>query len=166
MHRWLCAPGGHRVCVWEGGGTAGQQCDCWLVHKQSVCSHLQQPTSLKLVAAVLCLLCGLSPACPRSSSLLTRVQIVAANGLDALAGGPVSIISGKVEEVEGIGHDKVTAGHTWRPQDVVLGGGAWGACVFRFVRVILPQHMSAVQQAGHTAQGRSFPFPLLPCRCL
>ncbi|KAF6259626.1 S-adenosyl-L-methionine-dependent methyltransferase [Scenedesmus sp. NREL 46B-D3] len=34
-------------------------------------------------------------------------QVVAANKLDAAAGGPVSIIAGRVEEVAGIGHDKV-----------------------------------------------------------
>jgi hypothetical protein len=34
-------------------------------------------------------------------------QVVAANKLDAGSGGPISIIAGRVEEVEGIGHDKV-----------------------------------------------------------
>jgi hypothetical protein len=33
--------------------------------------------------------------------------VVAANKLDAGCGGPVSIIAGRVEEVAGIGHDKV-----------------------------------------------------------
>jgi hypothetical protein len=35
------------------------------------------------------------------------LQVVAANKLDPAAGGPISIIQGKVEEVDSIGHDKV-----------------------------------------------------------
>lgn len=34
-------------------------------------------------------------------------QVVAANKLDAASGGPISIVEGRVEAVEGIGHDKV-----------------------------------------------------------
>jgi hypothetical protein len=37
------------------------------------------------------------------------VQVVAANGLSADQGGPVSIVQGKVEEVQDIGMDKVGA---------------------------------------------------------
>lgn len=35
------------------------------------------------------------------------LQVVAANGLDTASGGPISIVAGKVEDVQDIGHEKV-----------------------------------------------------------
>lgn len=102
------------------------------------------------------------PALPPFS----RVQIVAANGLDVSGGGPVSIIAGKVEEVEGIGHDKVGAGHMLAPR---CGAGGVCRCVCVFVCGSSCTCL-LIQEAGDEAHcvraGLPAPSPLLPRRCL
>jgi hypothetical protein len=58
-----------------------------------------------------------------SPLLLLLLQIVAANQLDSSSGGPISIISGKVEEGPDIGVDKVGAEALF-VTSCLVGGGA------------------------------------------
>ena len=129
-HRRLCAQGGWApagvASSWcfgllEGGKQAG-----WCGHLSRLCVLGRRKTAegagsgalLNVIPRTAGAVGSNKAAAAAAAVTSAAVQIVAANGLDAASGGPVSIISGKVEEVQDIGHKQVSK-----------GGGRGGMCV-------------------------------------